>query len=208
MKTGGTGGANTNHNGLTFEKKTDLAAHIVQDLSTKYDLRPHIFSKKVPIHSSLAVFDVIRLIDQKSIGIISKKQQFYNIMYEHYNVKNINYKQWEPDETFFNFETNTIFIVEKKWQNHTGSTDEKIFGFGNKRRLYQNNFNQLQLEPKPTVSFAALFNSSWWLYGLKTKPTGNLTSLPQKNYQDYFDALRMDGIKIFFDDYDYWWFGL
>ena len=29
-----------------------------------------------------------------------------------------------------------------------------------------------------------------------------------RQYADYFDNLRIDGVKIFFDEYDYWWFGL
>lgn len=135
-------------------------------------------------------------------------------MHELYHLKNINHKQWKPDEVFFNLETNTVFIVEKKWQQGPGSVDEKIFGFVNKRRLYQNNFNVLQKEPKPTVEFSALFNASWWLYGLKgglPSKSEELENLSRKNenaYQDYFDNLRIDGIKIFFDNYDYWWFGL
>ena len=39
----------------------------------------------------------------------------------------------------------------------------------------------------------------------------DLEKYPRKNekqYQDYFDNLRIDGVKIFFDNYDYWWLGL
>lgn len=121
-------------------------------------------------------------------------------MKNEYGVENQNHKKWKPDEVFFNLETNTVFIVEKKWQQGAGSVDEKIFGFVNKRRLYQLNFNVLNKEPKPTVEFSALFNADWWLHGNNGK---NMAS-----YQDYFDNLRIDGIKIFFDEYDYWWFGL
>lgn len=213
MKTGGTGGANTNLNGLTFEKDTDLAAQIEQDLSSKYTLKPHPFLKESLVNSKLSAYNVIRLKDKKLIGVITKKRQFYNIMHDHYHLENINHKRWEPDEAFFNFERNTIFIVEKKWQQNPGSTDEKILGFINKRRLYQANFNKIKIDPKPTVEFSALFNSSWWLYGLKIPPErlitqNNYSEANDNKYQDYFDALRMDGIKIFFDTYEYWWFGL
>lgn len=91
---------------------------------------------------------------------------------------------------------------DNQWQQGSGSVDEKIFGFVNKRRLYQNDFNQLSHEPKPTVEFSALFNSSWWIYGLKnTMENNDLEKYPRKNekrYQDYFDNLRIDGVKIFF----------
>ncbi|TPR18472.1 hypothetical protein DY138_05150 [Apilactobacillus timberlakei] len=199
----GIGGANTNANGLKFENKTDLATSIASFLSDKYILKPHIFKHKdkLVVKSKSLVYDVYRIRDNKLIGIITKQNQFYNILSEHYGVDNVNHKRWKPDEVFFNFENNTVFIVEKKWQSSTGSVDEKIFGFVNKRRLYQNNFNQLSKEPKPTVEFSALFNSDWWL-------NGGTDHNNEKSYQDYFDNLRIDGIKIFFDKYDYWWFGL
>lgn len=199
----GIGGANTNANGLKFENKTDLATSIGSFLSDKYNLKKHVFKhpEKLVIKSGSPVYDIYRISDNKLIGIITKQNQFYNVLSEYYGVDNINHKRWKPDEVFFNFEANTIFIVEKKWQSGAGSVDEKIFGFVNKRRLYQNNFNQLSNEPKPTVEFSALFNSDWWLKGGKDHNNG-------KHYQDYFDNLRIDGIKIFFDKYDYWWFGL
>ncbi|MCL8206196.1 hypothetical protein M5361_13745 [Ligilactobacillus agilis] len=197
MKKGGTGGANTNANGLSFESKTDLATAIQTDLSNKYKLTEMKFANK----STFKAYTVTRLSDNKDIGIITQQTRFYDVMKAHYNLDNANHKKWKPDEVFFNFEANTVFIVEKKWQSGQGSVDEKVLGFVNKRRLYQSNFNQLTQEPKPTVQFCALFNSSWWLNGGKD---GNNA----ERYQDSFDILRMDSIKIFFDTYDYWWFGL
>ncbi|MGX6996569.1 PD-(D/E)XK nuclease superfamily protein [Periweissella fabalis] len=199
MKLGGTGGANTNRGGLEFEKNTDLSARIVRDLSDSYRLNL-ITVEPSALNSKDPVYEVIRLADYKKIGYITKQFQFYNVMKNEYGVENQNHKKWKPDEVFFNLETNTVFIVEKKWQQGAGSVDEKIFGFVNKRRLYQLNFNVLNKEPKPTVEFLALFNADWWLHGNNGK---NMAS-----YQDYFDNLRIDGIKIFFDEYDYWWFGL
>lgn len=203
MKKGGIGGANTNKSGLKFEHDTDLATSINTYLSDDYKLVKHEFQTNIKLpkpESTAPVFDLIRKKDNYHVGIITNQYQFYNVLKEHYGLENFNKKLWKPDECFFNFETNTIYIVEKKWQQRAGSVDEKMFGFVNKRRLYQNNFNQMEKEPKPTVEFCALFNSSWWLKGNKGKN--------QKNYQDYFDNLRIDGIKIFFDKYEYWWFGL
>lgn len=81
-----------------------------------------------------------------------------------------------------------------------------MFGFVNKRKLYQKIFNELQFEPKPTVQFSALFNSSWFIYGKgKDKNDAKTQQVnAQEKYEDYFDNLRKDGIKIFFDKYDYW----
>lgn len=199
MKKGGTGGANTNRGGLNFESFTDLAARIQRDLNDIYEINEINVTNSV-INSKSPVFEVIRKTDAKRVGIITKQFQFYNVMFNEYGIKNQNHKTWKPDEVFFNFEANTVFIVEKKWQEGSGSVDEKIFGFVNKRRLYQNNFNVLDREPKPMVEFSALFNSDWWLYGNNGKN--------ESSYADYFDNLRIDGVKIFFDNYDYWWFGL
>ncbi|WP_203637960.1 hypothetical protein [Levilactobacillus wangkuiensis] len=207
MKTGGTGGAHTNQTGLKFEKQTDLAFRINKELSNKYFLKPHIFKNNNKNKSKLLSFDLYRINGTKRIGIISKKKQFYNVLSETYGIENKDHKNWEPDEAFFNEERNTVFIVEKKWQSHTGSADEKVLGFVNKRRIYQSMLNNYikNGEPKPSVEFSALFNSSWWLHGAK-KANVNISN--EQRYQDYFDSLRSDGIKIFFDNYDYWWFGL
>ncbi|EKK20752.1 hypothetical protein B808_117 [Fructilactobacillus florum 8D] len=138
--------------------------------------------------------------------MITKQAAFYNALHETTELNNVNKKLWKPDEAFFNFDTNTIFIVEKKWQQTSGSVDEKMFGFVNKRKLYQKIFNELQFEPKPTVQFSALFNSSWFIYGKgKDKNDAKTQQVnAQEKYEDYFDNLRKDGIKIFFDKYDYW----
>lgn len=196
MKNGGTGGANTNKSGLAFERKTNLADRIKEDLADKYTLKEIHFPNK----STAKAFEVIRKSNNTKIGILTQQMRFYDVMKQIYDIDNVNHKRWKPDEAFFNMENNTVYIVEKKWQNTSGSVDEKIFGFVNKRRLYQNNFNQLTNEPKPTVEFCALFNSSWWLDGNNGKN--------MQGYQDYFDNLRIDGVKIFFDSYEYWWFGL
>lgn len=202
LKAGGTGGANTNRGGLEFERKTDLKDRIARDLPDKYELATHnyTYDNLIVGTKNTDSFDVIRKSDGRLIGLITKQNAFYNALHETTGLLNTNNKRWKPDEAFFNFEANTVFIVEKKWQQGSGSVDEKMFGFVNKRRLYQRVFNHLSGEPKPTVQFAALFNSDWFIYQHKG------IALP--TYQDYFDNLREDAIKIFFDDYDYWWFGL
>lgn len=199
MKKGGKGGANTNRGGLAFEQETDLSARIQRDLSDLYFLEI-VDDPAIVKRSTKKVYRVIRRKDNHLIGYIAKQSQFYNVMKYLYGLGNQNHKRWEPDEAFFNLDNQTIFIIEKKWQQTNGSVDEKIFGFVNKRRLYQNNFNQLIFEPKPMVEFGALFNRSWWLDGRNGRN--------ERGYQDYFDSLRIDGIKLFFDNYDYWWFGL
>lgn len=125
LKKGGKGGANTNRGGLEFEKETDLAAFIQRDLSDKYTLLPYEFKEPV-IKSSSTAYQIYRNDNLETpIGLITKQFQFYNGLWDLYHLKNINHKQWKPDEVFFNLETNTVYIVEKKWQETAGSVDEK-----------------------------------------------------------------------------------
>ncbi|WP_462399121.1 PD-(D/E)XK nuclease superfamily protein [Lacticaseibacillus pantheris] len=180
------GGANTNKHGLNFESNTDLSASVSRDLTGDYELVPHVFRKEDRLVKSLKLsVDVFRTdLGQKGsgqarhlVGVIAKKKLFYNVLKETTGLTNSNHNFWLPDEAFFNFDANTIFIVEKKWQQGNGSVDEKMFGFGNKRRLYQRVVDQLEMEAKPQIQVAALFNSTWFMHG-------------KTNYQDYFDSLR------------------
>lgn len=209
MKQGGTGGANTNANGLKFESNTDLAKKIVDELSDKYELKEHIFPESLvkPIASKAPVYDVYNKSTKILVGIITKQKQFYNILFEVYGLKNIHSKTWKPDEVFFNLARNTVFIVEKKWQQTNGSVDEKLFGFNAKRILYQEIFNQIDNEPNIPIEFATLLNSWYWLEGNYYDKNGIIKN-NTVSYHDYFNSLRNNGIRIMFDDYDYWWFGL
>lgn len=112
------------------------------------------------------------------------------------------------NDAFFNLEKNTLFIVEKKFQNGTGSVDEKVFGFNAKRVIYQDLLNRQMDEPVTPVEFIALFNSSWWLHGLTLDKNGNIVKKTNVDYHDYFDSLRNNGVKIMFDYYEDWFLGL
>lgn len=210
MITNGTGGANTNRNGLKFESRTDLSKHIKNDFSGRYSLSEYIIEEKNRIKNSkdysLQVYD-----NQlgKVIGVITKQFQFYNVLKQRYGLINIHHKMWKPDEAFFNFEKNTVFIVEKKFQNGSGSVDEKVFGFNAKRVLYQELFNRQMNEPVIPVEFVAMFNSSWWIEGNKLNDkTGEILSHTNVDYHDYFSSLRNNGVRIMFDNYEDWYFGL
>ncbi|KRN75659.1 hypothetical protein IV73_GL000151 [Weissella kandleri] len=209
MIKGGSGGEKTNLNGLTFENSTDLVSKINDDLSDKYEIKEHIFPKsfKSVFKKNKNIWDVYRKDEDKKIGIITKKKQFYNVLREIYNLENIHSKTWEPDEAFFNLERGTVFIVEKKFQTGPGSVDEKLFGFNAKRIIYQEIFNQEDKEPNIPIEFATLLNSSYWLHR-KYKDENGVEKVKSNYYHDYFNSLRNNGIRIMFDKYDYWWFGL
>lgn len=209
MRKNGFGGANTNKSGLKFEFDTDFSKAIVDNPSLNYILKEHTFRPdfEKPIKSTTdSVFDVVEKGTNEIVGIITKQYQFYNVLMEQYNLGNIHSKKWKPDEVFFNLKRKTVFIVEKKWQETTGSVDEKLFGFNAKRILYQEIFNQRDEEPNIPIEFATLLNSDFWLYG------NYIVKGHQKHrdisYHDYFNSLRNNGVRIMFDKYDFWWFGL
>lgn len=211
MKENGSGGANTNLNGLDFEQRTDLRDHLEKDFNGRYILREYPISKENRVKSQskdhhFLVYDRNR---QENIGVITKQFQFYNVLKQVYGIENIHHKFWKPDEAFFNFKRRTVFIVEKKYQNGPGSVDEKLFGFNAKRVLYQELFNRQMNEPVIPVEFIALFNRSWWLDGqIIDKKTGKLKKHQSVDYHDYFDSLRNNGVRIMFDKYEDWFLGL
>jgi hypothetical protein len=118
---GGIGGANTNANGLPFEHKTSLHAAL-----------------------EMAGFEVVEgkefalvIRDGKEIGASAPKQKLYKLLtnleidHEHRLSKQL----W-PDEALFVHETQTLFIIEKKYQEVSGSVDEKLQTCDFKRKQY------------------------------------------------------------------------
>ena len=190
----GTGGANTNLNGLTFERQTDLAHHLANDFNGRYKLTEYPIKKENLIKKGAKDYHYLvhDQVNDEDIGIVTKQFQFYNVLKQVYGIQNIHHKFWKPDEALFNFKRQTVFIVEKKYQNGSGSVDEKLFGFNAKRVLYQE-----------------LFNRSWWLDGQTLdKTTGKLKKTQSVDYHDYFDSLRNNGVRIMFDHYEDWYLGL
>ncbi|WP_251574047.1 hypothetical protein [Limosilactobacillus agrestimuris] len=207
----GTGGANTNRNGLTFEKQTDLAQHLKNDFNGRYVLAEYPIEDKNMVKKAAKDhrFLVHDQLNNEDIGVITKQFQFYNVLKQVYGIENIHHKFWKPDEAFFNFKRRTVFIVEKKYQNGSGSVDEKLFGFNAKRVLYQELFNRQMNEPVVPVEFIAMFNRSWWLDGQTSdKDTGKVRKQQSVDYHDYFDSLRNNGVRIMFDRYEDWFLGL
>lgn len=177
------GGANTTINGLKFERDTDFSELV--DSLPNYELKEIDFKDK----KSTKGFEVYRTGEKEPMGKIMPQNRFYDFLSD-LNIDNTNSKKWKPDEVFINFENNTVYIIEKKWQDIEGSVDEKLLGFGNKRRLYQ---RLLDKSDKPfSVSFVFVGNDFFF----------------KKAFRDYFEMLRGDGIKIMIEEYDMNFFGL
>lgn len=122
------GGAQTNANGLTFERDTSLdealmeAGYIINDCE---------------------VFDK----ENNLIGLSIPKNNLYKNFLEKQNIdyKKYNSKKWLPDEAFLNFSNKTIYIIEKKYQETPGSVDEKLPNCDFKKKEYIKLFNPLEI---------------------------------------------------------------
>jgi len=121
---GGKGGANTNKTGLLFERETSLETALVD-----------------------AGFQVVAgeiLQDSKKLGLLMEKTKLYKFL-EGNDVdwKKIVSTRLLPDEAVFSYSSNSLTVVEKKWQEVSGSVDEKLQTSGFKLRQYRNLFEPL-----------------------------------------------------------------
>jgi hypothetical protein len=127
MKKGGTGGANTK-TGLHFEGKVDFLTFIKNQKN--YDVRGNrIF------HNG------------GEVALAFKKYGLYNYLREN----NIDYKKFIskkllPDDAIFVITNNTFFILEIKFQEVAGSTDEKLQTCDFKIKQYRKLLSQLNVE--------------------------------------------------------------
>jgi hypothetical protein len=137
--TGG-GGANTNVNGLSFEKKTDLSTEFEQIKETK--------DKSCKI---------IKFKNYRKRFILANKANLFKYMKNEMNTsikKAHGCKQ--PDECYIDKSEKKMFIIEKKNQNVGGSVCEKIQTPGFKKRHYNKLF--------PTYDVEYIYVLSTWFF--------------------------------------------
>lgn len=130
------GGARTNANGLHFEQTTSLDTALINagylvvgnDVYNSYD----------------------------KIGLSVQKHAFYNSFLVPMGIKYTDYnsKKWLPDDCFINLETNIVFIIEKKFQNCSGSVDEKLPNCDFKKKEYEKLCHPIGFE----VEYLYVFN--------------------------------------------------
>lgn len=105
----GAGGANTNANGLPFEKNTELNHHFMILDEEQFGKGKNDKYEKF-------------VINDKQYYCLSKRG-LKNFLKEHYKKPS---KSLEPDEVLVDKENKKIFIIEKKFQQCAGSVDEKL----------------------------------------------------------------------------------
>lgn len=128
MKTGGTGGANT-LTGLIYEGEVDLKTFLNQQQGYR-------------VVGSTVIYQ------NEEVAQIFQKHELYS---EFLVPRGIDWKscissQLLPDNGIYVIVNNTVFIIEVKTQNTTGSVDEKLQTCDFKKKQYQKLFFPLNIE--------------------------------------------------------------
>ena len=127
MKKGGLGGANTK-TGLYFEGKVDFLTFIKKQKN--YSVKDN------------KIFD-----NGEQVGLTFRKYGLYKYLEEKgVDYKKIVSKKLLPDDAIFVIANNTLFIIEIKFQEVTGSTDEKLQTCDFKIKQYRKLLSQLNIE--------------------------------------------------------------
>ncbi|HHZ00798.1 MAG TPA: hypothetical protein GYA03_06855 [Tissierellia bacterium] len=168
------GGANTNANGLRFEQETSL--------SEALNAAGYVLDKNGYVFRSC--------FSEKPIALSAPKYKLYERILNPSGVnwREIISKQMLPDEALLNLRTNTIYIIEKKFQNCSGSVDEKLQTCGFKKMQYQKLFAPLGIG----VEYFYVCND-WFL---------------RDEYRDVRDYIVSVGCHIFFNEIPLHYLGL
>lgn len=169
MKEGGKGGANT-LTGLAFEGKTDLAVFLGKQNGYK-------------------VSDDYVYFNDEIVARVFKKKAFYKFL-EEYNInwKELISKQIIPDNCIFVLINNTLFIIECKYQQVTGSTDEKLQTCDFKKKQYQ------KLLSKANIDVEYVYILSEWFKNPKYKDV--LDYIHSVRCQYYFEYIPLNKLGL------------
>ena len=140
MKRGGKGGANT-LTGLAFEGQTDLATFLSKQTGYSVDGTDVYY-------------------DGKLVARVFKKHGFYRFL-KSYGVEweKIISRQILPDDCLYALVNNTLFIIECKYQETDGSTDEKLQTCDFKKKQYQKLLSRINID----VEYVYLL-SNWFMH--------------------------------------------
>lgn len=99
------------------------------------------------------------------------------------NYKDILSKRQFPDDCLIDYTSNTMYIIESKYQERSGSVDEKLESATFKRAQYQKVADSLF--PGMKVEYAFIFND-WF---------------KNPRYADVLQHLRSNGIEYYFNEF-------
>jgi len=164
MIVGGVGGANT-QTGIRFEKDTDL-------------------EEAISAKEGFEIIDSFTVrFNGEIIGYVLQKHELYRRFLEPKKVdwKSIISKKLLPDDAYFSLKSNTLTIVEKKFQQVAGSVDEKLQTCGFKKRQYERLCSPLK---NVKVEYVYILND-WFKH---------------PSYKDVLDYIEEIDCKYYFDE--------
>ena len=170
MKKGGIGGAKT-ITGLHFEKKVDLLTKL----------------------ASLPGYEVVNndvYFKGEYVASTYKKKGLYKHLLEPNDIHYLDFisKQYQPDQAVYVPSTQTLFIIEMKFQKTEGSVDEKLQTADFKRKMYQKLTSKMRLNIEYCFILSDFFD----------KP----------KYEDSFQYIREVGCDYFIEELPLSWLGL
>ncbi|MBI2108432.1 hypothetical protein HYT54_04865 [Candidatus Woesearchaeota archaeon] len=163
MIKGGKGGSKTSKSGLTFEKRVDLRLVLQGIKGYKVEGNELFFNDKL----------VARL--YKKFDIYKKFLPKHKV-----NWKSKLSKKLLPDETIFVLSNKTLFIIEIKFQEVSGSVDEKLQTCDFKKKQYTKLLSDTDID----VEYVYVLND-WF-----KKP----------EYADVLDYIKSVGCHYFFTE--------
>lgn len=165
------GGSKTNLNGLLFEGRTDLLQSF-QD-HPDFEVRGNRVFRR-----------------GEMIGLYYEKHNFYSRYLEKKGVnwREIISKKYLPDSVFININNNTAYVIEKKYQERSGSVDEKLQTCDFKKKIYEQLLSGLGLK----VNYYYMLND-WF---------------EKSEYRDVFEYIDSVGCKKFINFIPFKEFGL
>lgn len=157
------GGAQTNANGLHFEQTTEL-----RDLFVNSDV------------FTLLGDSVYK--DGVKVATLYQKHGLYKNLLTPRGVDYTKYisKKLLPDDAILVHKTNTLFIIEKKFQSSAGSVDEKLQTCDFKKKQYTKLFQPLKINVEYCYYLCEWFE--------------------QDEYRDVKEYIESVGCRYFFDE--------
>jgi len=157
----GKGGKNT-RTGLFFEGQTDLATFLGTKLGYK------VRGNEVFFEDAL-------------VARVYKKNSFYSVFLKELGIdwRQCISKRLLPDDSLFVLANNTLFVIECKFQQVSGSVDEKLQTCDFKKKQYQRLMSRVNIE----VEYIYLL-SDWFLQG---------------GYKDVLDYIINVGCQYYFE---------
>jgi hypothetical protein len=170
MKKNGFGGTNT-QTGLVFEGKVDFLTFIQKQKDYKVDGN-------------------IIFYNNKEVGLTFKKYGLYKYLEKNgVDYKSLISKRLLPDDAIFVISNNTMHIIEIKFQEVAGSTDEKLQTCDFKIKQYRKLLSRLNIE----VKYIYILND--WFKKIEYKDVLDyIISVDGCNY--YFNYLPLQKIGL------------